>query len=120
MERAATRGPTFIMTPTSFVPLPTSFVPLNDTNDLPLPNLRALIDHHGTFAVGFAYLRAALMRKPRPPDDLAEMLSDHLLRDIGLTPGTPEARLCRRAGICKAQSLLRNYLCDVMALRAGG
>lgn len=36
---------------------------LNDSNDLPLPNLRALIDRHGTFAVGYAYLRAALARR---------------------------------------------------------
>ncbi len=82
------RGPTFIMTPTSFS---TS----NDTNDLPLPNLRALIDRHGTLAVGFAYLRAALMRKARPPD-VAEALSDHILRDIGLMPRSPEAKTGRR------------------------
>ena len=77
------RGPTHIMT-------------LNDTNDLPLPNLRALIDRHGTLAVGFAYLRAALMRKSRPPDGVAEVLSDQLLHDIGLTPRTPQTRQGRQ------------------------
>ena len=69
---------------------------LNDTNDLPLLNLRALIDRHGTLAVGFAYLRAALMRKSRPPDGAAEGLSDHLLRDIGLSPRIPTAKSDRR------------------------
>ena len=57
---------------------------LNDTNDLPLPRLQDLIARHGALAVGFAYLRAALARKTHPPDLAAEMLSDHLLRDIGL------------------------------------
>ena len=83
------RGPTITMT-------------LNDTNDLGLPNLSALptlqtlIARHGTLAVGFAYLRAALIRKPRPPDSVAAGLSDHLLRDIGLNPRSPEARTGRR------------------------
>ncbi len=58
---------------------------LNDINDLPLPNLQALIARHGTIAVGLAYLRAALTRRSHPPDQSAsEILSDHLLRDIGL------------------------------------
>jgi hypothetical protein len=76
-------GPIFIMT-------------LNETNDLPLPNLRALIDQHGSLAVGFAYLRAALMRNPRPPDNLANRLSDHLLRDIGLVTRTPSSKADRQ------------------------
>lgn len=81
-------SPTYNMTPTSFVPP-------HDTNDLPLPNLRELIDRHGTLAVGFAYLRAALMRKARPPD-VAATLSDHILRDIGLMPRTPTIKTDRR------------------------
>ena len=74
---------------------PTCIMTLNDTNDLPLPSLRDLIDRHGTLAVGFAYLRAALMRRSRPPDP-AGALSDHILRDIGLMPRSPEARHGRR------------------------
>ena len=50
---------------------------------LALPSLRALIDQHGTLAVGWAYLRAALARRKHPPD-LTGTLSPHLLRDIGL------------------------------------
>ena len=65
------RGPTYSMT-------------LNDTNDLSLPDLAGLIDRHGALAVGFAYLRAALARKRHPPDLSADILSDHLRRDIGL------------------------------------
>lgn len=59
---------------------------LNDTNDLPLPSLQDLIDRHGALAVGLAYLRAALARRKHPPDLAADLLSDHILRDIGLTP----------------------------------
>lgn len=59
---------------------------LNDTSDLPLPNLQDLIARHGTLAVGVAYLRAALARRKHPPDLGVEVLSAHLLRDIGLTP----------------------------------
>ncbi|MBI1171797.1 hypothetical protein GC209_10360 [bacterium] len=59
---------------------------LNETNDLPLPSLRALIDRHGALSVGAAYLRAALARRKHPPDARADVLSDHLLRDIGLQP----------------------------------
>jgi hypothetical protein len=51
---------------------------------LPLPSLRALIDQHGTTAVGWAYLRAALARRKHPPDVAMANLSPHLLRDIGL------------------------------------
>jgi hypothetical protein len=69
---------------------------LNDSNDLPLPNLQALILRHGTLAVGFAYLRAALIRKPRPPDAVATVLSDHILRDIGLMPRVPTAKADRQ------------------------
>lgn len=61
---------------------------LNETQ-LPLPSLRLLIDQHGALAVGIAYLRAALARRKHPPDILpfpllAEHLSPHLRRDIGL------------------------------------
>lgn len=69
---------------------------LNETNDLALPNLQALIDRHGALRVGLAYLRAALARKPRPPDHPAEVLSDHLLRDIGLNSRGPAAKADRR------------------------
>lgn len=56
---------------------------LNETG-LPLPSLRALIDQHGTLAVGWAYLRAALARRKHPPDVEEARLSPHLRRDIGL------------------------------------
>jgi hypothetical protein len=56
---------------------------LNET-DLPLPSLRALIDQHGTMAVGWAYLRAALARRKHPPDLWVDSLSPHMKRDIGL------------------------------------
>ncbi|MGV8987488.1 MAG: hypothetical protein ACOH2H_14545 [Cypionkella sp.] len=62
---------------------------LNDTNDLPLLNLQALIARHGTLSVGFAYLRAALARRPHPPDIDVEFLSDHLLRDLGIESWRP-------------------------------
>lgn len=69
---------------------------LNETTDLPLPSLRALIDRHGSLAVGLAYLRAALGRKARPPDARAALLSDHMRRDIGLPPMAPLRRPERR------------------------
>ena len=59
---------------------------LDDPNDLPLPDLRLLVAHHGALAVGWAYLRAALARKQHPPDLPLAVLSDHLRRDIGLGP----------------------------------
>ena len=65
---------------------------LNDTNDLPLPSLQDLIARHGALAVGFAYVRAALTRKKHPPDLPAHVLSDHLLRDIGLMRAHPTAQ----------------------------
>lgn len=61
-----------------------------------LPSLRALIDRHGAFAVGLAYLRAAWTRKPRPPDPAADGLSDHMRRDIGLRPQGPDTKAGRR------------------------
>ena len=67
------RGPTFIMT-------------LNDTHDLALPDFGRLIDRHGAFAVGFAYLRAAMARRKHPPDLHADTLGAHIRRDIGLPP----------------------------------
>lgn len=59
---------------------------LNDTNDLALPSLQALIARHGTLSVGVANLRAALFRRKHPPDAIVVGLSDHLRRDIGLLP----------------------------------
>lgn len=59
---------------------------LNDTNDLPLPSLQALIDRHGALTVGFAYLRATFARLTHPPDRGVSDLSDHILRDIGMPP----------------------------------
>lgn len=59
---------------------------LNDSTDLPLPSLRALIDRYGTLAIGMAYLRAAFARLTRPPGQGVSALSDHILRDIGLPP----------------------------------
>lgn len=65
---------------------PNIMMTLNDSKDLPLPSLQALIARHGVLAVGFAYLRAAITRRKHPPDRPVTDLSDHILRDIGLRP----------------------------------
>lgn len=63
----------------------------DETNTLPLPSLKALVERHGALAVGLAYLRAALARRKHPPDIAAQEiplgdLSLHLRRDLGLPP----------------------------------
>jgi hypothetical protein len=65
---------------------PNIIMTLNESHDLPLPSLQALIARHGVLAVGYAYLRAAITRRKHPPDRPAVDLSDHIRRDIGLGP----------------------------------
>jgi len=58
-----------------------------DDTSLPLlPDLKRLIERHGAWSVGFAYLRAAVVRRRRPPPFDFRTLSPHLRRDIGLPP----------------------------------
>ena len=58
----------------------------DDTNLPLLPDLRRLIERHGAWSVGLAYLRAAVARH-RPAAVLdPDRLSPHLRRDIGLPP----------------------------------
>jgi hypothetical protein len=50
----------------------------------PLASIEALVMRHGAIAIGLAYLRATLAKRARPGRDL--WISDHMRRDIGLSP----------------------------------